>query len=128
MKLLLDTNAFLWFVSAPSRLGRKARAAIENAENGLFWSAASEWELAIKVSLGRIELAEGWQRAFAEERASNRIADLPVSVAHCLPTATLPWHHRDPFDRLLVSQAIAEGLTLITKDESIRRYDVETLW
>lgn len=101
---------------------------MEDSKNELFWSAASEWELSIKVSLGKVELTEGWQGAFAKEREVNGIKDLPVLVPHCGDLVSLPFHHRDPFDRLLVSQAISERLALISKDEWIRRYDVESVW
>ena len=128
MRCLLDTHAFLWFVGDPDRLSSQAREAIEDGKNEIYWSAASEWELLIKVSLGKIELGEGWQVAFAKERAANGIKDLPVAVPHCESLVRLPWHHRDPFDRLLVSQAMGESLALVSKDEWIQNYDVEWIW
>ncbi len=128
MGYLLDTHTFLWFISEPEKLGDRARELLIDGENVLYWSAASQWEVSIKVSLGKLELQDGWQLAFEEERRANFILDLPIRISHCQPTETLPWHHRDPFDRLLVSQAISEDLTIVSKDKYIRLYDVECVW
>lgn len=128
MKCLLDTHTFLWMIDDPAKLGNRAKALIEDGSNTLYWSAASEWEVAVKLSLGKLDLAEGWREAFVEERRANRILELPISLEHCSPNETLPWHHRDPFDRLLVSQALVEDLVLLTKDKHIKKYPVKTVW
>ena len=127
MRLLLDTHVLLWALSEPKRLGRKAAAAIRNPRNEVLASAATAWEIAIKQSLGKLWLpgpAPEWLPPALEKTG---IATLPITVEDALRTWALPWHHRDPFDRLLLAQAGA-GLTLVTKDERMRPYDVPILW
>ena len=121
MDLLLDTHTFLWWDDdkLPRGVVRRIQAARE-----VYVSAASAWEVAIKAALGKIE---------AREALSSAIADygflpLPVSLEHADAVRTLPLHHRDPFDRMLVAQAKLEGLTLVTRDQALRRYDVSTAW
>ena len=123
MRLLLDTHVAIWFFEDPALLSDDARAAIEDPGNGLFLSAASVWEWALKLSLGRISMPAaldvGAIRAGVEE--------LPVTWAHGRAAAALPPVHRDPFDRMLVAQALTEDLVLVTRDPLIRRYDVATM-
>jgi len=107
---------------------RRAAGLIEDGGNTLYWSAVSEWELPVRLSLRKLDLAEGWREAFAEERRTNRILELPISLEHCAPNEKLPWRHRDPFDRLLIGQALVDGLVLLAKDRSIARYPVKTAW
>ena len=125
MRLLLDTHAFLWVLDAPQRIPAWIRSAIADAENEVFVSAASAWEIAIKQSLGRLP-------AFSDDplEALHRsgLAELPVTVAHARATRSLPLLHRDPFDRLLVAQAQSEGLGLVSRDPAIRQYQVTVLW
>ncbi|MDK3156665.1 type II toxin-antitoxin system VapC family toxin [Kamptonema cortianum] len=128
MKYLLDTHTFLWFVQEPSLLSKKALETMTNTENIIYWSAASFWELTVKISLGKIKMHDEWQASLKEEKRINRILDLPITSEHCEPNLTLPWHHRDPFDRLLINQAITENFTIITKDSFIKKYKVKTLW
>ena len=112
----------------PKRLGKKAHKIIENGENQLFWSAASFWELTVKVSLGKLTLQNNWIETIEQEKKRLRIRDLPILWQHCEHQLQLPWHHRDPFDRLLICQALTEDATLITKDTHIQQYRVKTLW
>ncbi len=123
MRLLLDTHVAIWFFEDPALLSDDARAAIEDPGNALFLSAASVWEWALKLSLGRISMPAaldvGAIRAGVEE--------LPVTWAHGRAAAALPPVHRDPFDRMLVAQALTEDLVLVTRDPLIRRYDVATM-
>lgn len=123
MRLLLDTHVAIWFFEDPALLSDESRAAIEDPGNGTFLSAASVWEWALKHSLGRISMPAaldvGAVRAGVEE--------LPVTWAHGRAAAALPPVHRDPFDRMLIAQALAEDLVLITRDQLMLRYDVATL-
>lgn len=128
MKVLLDTHAFLWLMQGDARLSSEAGAAFLNPDNELFFSAASYWEICIKQSLGKLGLTFGWQEAIDTELAANRITWLGISRAHCQGLLHLPRHHGDPFDRLLVSQAQAETMALLSADTNIRRYDVKTIW
>ncbi len=128
MKYLFDTHVMLWFLEDADALSKKARKILTNGESELFWSAASYWELTVKLSLGKLKLQKGWQGLLEKEKKVNRILDLPIQERHCAPHLTLPWIHRDPFDRLLICQAISEKLILLTKDETIRQYPVKTAW
>ena len=124
--LLLDTHTFLWFVNDPSHLPEKVNAEIETADS-VYVSIASFWEIAIKSSLGKLDLPASISQMMKDcERLEFSI--LPIKSGHLEKLIALPWHHRDPFDRLLICQAQAENLKLVTADESISRYDVETLW
>ena len=128
MRLLLDTHAFLWSISAPDRLSGRARRAIEDGANDVFLSAASAWEIAIKAGLGRISLPQDPERFVPDQMAQNSIQPLPVQLGHALKVLVLPDLHRDPFDRLLVAQAMAEGLTLVSGDRRLTGYAVKLLW
>jgi PIN domain nuclease of toxin-antitoxin system len=125
LKLLLDTHSLIWALDAPERLSATVRDAFDRASVTVFVSAASIWEIAIKVALGRLRfpLAE-LPRALADAA----FKELPVRIADGLEMAQLPLVHRDPFDRLLIAQARQEGMTLVTCDAAIRRYPVATLW
>lgn len=126
MKLLLDTHCWLWWVTEPTRLG-STREAIANRESEVYLSAASAWEMAIKHQLGKLPLPESPEHFIPPRLVRDRITPLAVSIAHVLRVAGLPLLHRDPFDRLLVAQAQLEGLTLVTADRSIAKYDVPVL-
>jgi PIN domain nuclease of toxin-antitoxin system len=128
VRLLLDTHAFLWWTLDHPQLSPLAREAIGEASNDCYFSAASAWELAIKCSLGKLTVEGGIERFVRQQLALHRFRLLPVALDHSLRVAALPWHHRDPFDRLLVAQAQAEGLTLLSADAALRPYDVAQLW
>lgn len=123
MKLLLDTHAFLWWLNDDHELGPSARRAIESVDSLVYVSAATAWEIALKRANSKLE-APGEIREWIEESA---FSDLPVEVEHAVASADLPWHHKDPFDRLLVAQARIEEMTLVTHDDEIRRYEVSIL-
>jgi PIN domain nuclease of toxin-antitoxin system len=124
--LLLDTHTLLWFQSGDRRLSARARAAIEG-EPELVVSAASVWEMSIKASLGRLRLSST-VAAYMTEKVSQGYRLLPISWVHAARVETLPWHHRDPFDRLLAVQAMDEGCALVTRDRVFRRYGVDVIW
>ena len=128
MRVLLDTQAFLWWVDEASHLSSRARTAIAAPDNEVFLSIASCWEIAIKVSLGKLRLKTPPKRFFPEQLAANAFELLGVELDHVCRVATLPFHHRDPFDRLLVAQAIEEDLTVVSTDEVFERYGVSRIW
>jgi len=131
MRLLLDTHTFLWFVSDDPQLTSRARAAIEDPANERLLSAASHWEMAIKMSLGKLTLADPFHVFIPRELASNLIDVLPIDLRHSTQVATLPFpanNHRDPFDRLLISQAIADGLPIVSADAKFDAYPVMRIW
>ncbi len=127
MRLLLDTHVLLWALENESRLGLGAREVIANSENAVWVSIASAWEIAIKTGIGRLELDGSPEEIFPTEIDRANLQLLPISLDHALAVRTLPHHHRDPFDRLLISQARAEGLTLVTADRVFSAYDVATM-
>jgi PIN domain nuclease of toxin-antitoxin system len=128
VKLLLDTHAFLWWVDASRKLSRRARSAIGSGRNECFVSVASGWEIAIKVSLGTLRIDGALDRFLPEQMAANAFRPLPIDLKHAARVATLPFHHRDPFDRLLVAQALEEGLSIVTADPVFARYGVKRVW
>jgi len=128
MKYLFDTHVMLWFLEDSDELSKKARQILKNGENVLYWSAVSYWEITVKLSLGKLKLDKGWQAILEREKKVNRILDLPVYQKHCEPHVHLPWHHKDPFDRLLICQALSENLIILTKNTTIRKYKVKTAW
>ncbi len=121
MNLLLDTHAFIWFMEGDPALSDKSRQAITNIQNNCFISITSLWEIAIKFQLGTLKLASGFSNiaTFLEE---NDIEILPVSFNHLQKLLTLEYHHRDPFDRIIISQALTEELTIVSKDVNFPKY------
>jgi PIN domain nuclease of toxin-antitoxin system len=127
MRVLLDSHVFLWWVADDSRLDASLRRRIATAENECWLSHASVWEMAIKVSLGKLRLDRPVERFVAEHCEKNGFRLLPIGFKHVCTVETLPWHHRDPFDRLLVAQALCEGFALATRDPELKRYGLKTL-
>lgn len=128
MRLLLDTCAFLWITEDSPALSAAARAAFADPGNDVFLSAVSAWEIAVKHALGKLPLPEAPQAFVPRQREFHRIAPLPLSEEAALQLSRLPEPHRDPFDRLLICQAIAEGLVILTPDADIQRYPIRHLW
>jgi len=128
MRLLLDTCTFLWITSGSEELSDTCRALFRAPENEVFLSAASAWEITIKYQLGKLPLPEPPREFVPAQRLAHRIDSLPITEPAVGHLATLPEHHRDPFDRILVCQAIAEGLIILTPDAQIRQYPIRTAW
>lgn len=121
MKLLLDTHLLLWVAGTPDRLSEKARALISSTDNELFFSAASLWEIAIKRGLGRSDFKVD-ARVLRRGLLDNGYSELPIGSEHAVAIDSLPMIHKDPFDRILVSQATVEGITLLTVDALVSQY------
>lgn len=128
MRLLLDTQCWLWMRVSPERLSERARELIVEAQVPLLLSAASSWEMSIKYALGKLPLPEPPAAYVPKRLREDGITGLAVTHAHALRVAELPAHHRDPFDRLLVAQAQCDRLTLLTADRVLTGYDVEIVW
>jgi PIN domain nuclease of toxin-antitoxin system len=127
MRVLLDTQVWLWMLAAPDRLSAESRTLLVAADNELLFSAASAWEIAIKHGLGKLQLPESPAKYIPRMMVHTSVTPLPVHHRHALHVAELPEHHRDPFDRLLVAQAQVEGVPIISADGHFRQYDVEVL-
>ncbi len=123
MNLLLDTHTVLWWLSDDPALSETARAVIADPENTVFLSAVVVWEIRIKQSIGKLDLPDD----FGEVLDAQRFAELAVTVDHAHTIAELPAAHRDPFDRMLVAQAMVEHMAIVTRDRSIADYDVEVI-
>ncbi|MFY9660536.1 MAG: type II toxin-antitoxin system VapC family toxin [Terriglobales bacterium] len=127
MRTLLDTHAFLWGISGDRRMSQHARDIFIGPSN-LLLSIASIWEILIKVQLGKLNLPQPAGPYIIRKLAENRIEVLPITLDHVLGIESLPLHHRDPFDRLLIAQSIEEGWPIITADPWFARYPVEVIW
>jgi PIN domain nuclease of toxin-antitoxin system len=128
MKVLLDTCTFLWALSGEPPLPPRIAAVVRDPDNQVFLSAASAWEIAIKYATGRLKLPEHPERFVPAMRAERGFTALAVDEESALHVSRLPSLHRDPFDRLLVSQAIVHGLTILTPDPVVARYPARTMW
>ena len=129
MKYLLDTHAFLWFLNDDRALSASATEAIEDPAHSIYLSIVSLWENAIKVTIGKLELPQPFGVFIRRQLEINRrLRLLSISIDHLDMTASIPLHHRDPFDRLLIGQALHEDLTLITNDSKLSLYPVHRLW
>ena len=128
MKYLLDTHTLIWFLMGDKKLSDKARRLIENPGNRKFLSIASLWEIAIKVSLGKLALGKSFEKLFPEQLHFNHIQILDITVDSLTKLTTLPFHHRDPFDRLIIAQAFVEGLPVIGADTVFDAYGINREW
>ena len=128
MKVLLDTHAFLWLITGDRRLSETARRTFLNLDNTLFFSAASLWEICIKMSLGKIAMKRVWFQTIKHEMEINGVQWLPIEMAHCVKVVKLPFHHRDPFDRMLIAQALTEKMPLLSRDRNLSAYAVKRIW
>jgi PIN domain nuclease of toxin-antitoxin system len=127
MDLLLDTHSLIWFLNGDEKLTEKAKSAIEDPINAKIVSIVSIWEIAVKISLEKIKLPKGFKQ-FLDMIEDNGFEILPITFEHTIELSKLQFIHRNPFDRLLVSQCIVEKLIIVTKDENIKRYKITTIW
>ncbi len=128
MRVLLDTHAFLWWVAEDDRLPGRARRVIADQRNEALFSVVSAWEIVVSAGLGRLRLDVDPPRFIERELGSNAFTVLPLFLHHGLAVADLPEHHRDPFDRLLVAQALSERVSLVSGDRALRPYPVKIVW
>jgi len=127
MEVLLDTHTLIWWMVDPARLSKEATATLTNSDSRVLVSAVVAWELAIKINAGKIQpssLLLGLDGVFAKQT----FAELPISLEHAVKAGLLPLHHRDPFDRLLVSQALVLGLPIVSSDRTLDAYGVRRIW
>jgi len=131
MDVLVDTHAFLWFANGDSRLGSTAREVMEGGSNACFLSPASLWEMAIKVSLGKLKLSLSYDILVPAIMEANGFELLPISIAHTSKVAQMDFprrDHRDPFDRLIIAQCLIEDLLLVSLDEKLDAYNIRRIW
>mgnify|MGYP001552785640 CR=1 FL=1 len=122
MKILLDTQCWLWWIAVPERLSQSARRRIADKRNIVYLSAASSWEIAIKYSIGKLPLPEPPMQFIPKRLARDAITALPIEIIHTLYVSELPPHHKDPFDRILISQSIKEDIPIMTVDKQLKPY------
>ena len=128
MRLLLDTHSFLWFIAGSAKLSERARVQVEDLDNAVYLSVASLWEIAIKVSIGKLSLSRPYEELIPEQLEHNEIEVLTINLEHLAVLTRLPLHHRDPFDRLIITQAMVEDLPIVGKDDDFERYPVRLIW
>jgi len=128
LDLLFDTHSFIWWADEPMKLSRAALAALEDENNRLFLSDVSIWEMQIKVQLGKMKLKLPLQDLIESQQRDNEVKILPITTEHILALNNLPFHHNDPFDRLLIAQSIVEGFTIVTADSEFSDYPAKLLW
>jgi len=128
VKLLLDTQCWLWMQASPERFSSGARTLVDDPDNVLLLSPVSAWEISTKYALGRLTLPVPPAEYVPSRMKSSGVDALPLQHSHALQVATLPWHHRDPFDRLLIAQAQVEGLPILSADRNLAAYDVQVHW
>jgi PIN domain nuclease of toxin-antitoxin system len=128
MNLLLDSHTFIWSYDKQHKISRKALQEMSNPANNLFLSVASIWEIQIKIMIRKFKLQDPLADVIAEQQKLNGLRILPVNLAHALYLENLPPHHKDPFDRLLISQAIVENMILVSADANFAKYQVNLLW
>ena len=128
MRVLLDTHSFLWFLAGDSRLSPHARQIMTDFENDLVLSVASLWEIAIKTSLGKLALAAPYDELFPQQLQQHEIHVLQIQLSHLCTLTSLPFHHRDPFDRLIIAQGATEDLPIMSVDSVFSSYPVHVIW
>jgi PIN domain nuclease of toxin-antitoxin system len=128
MKYLLDTMVWLWSVGPTELIGSRGLEILRDGKQDLYLSAASSWEIAIKTKLGKVDLPEPPSRYVPKRTAAQGIHSLSITQSHTLNVYDLPLHHSDPFDRLIIAQALAEGMAVLTSDRMFKKYEVEIIW
>ncbi|MDI6762884.1 MAG: type II toxin-antitoxin system VapC family toxin [Thermodesulfobacteriota bacterium] len=124
----MDTHTFLWWITDDPKLSLRVRGIISDGENVIFISAVTGWEIAIKAQIGRLKLPDKPQRFILEQLKINGMKSLPIEMRHALHISTLPIHHQDPFDRMLIAQAQMEELPVLSADPEIGKYEVTIIW
>lgn len=124
----MDSHTWLWWLAADSRLGGAAAKILGDADVELYLSAASGWELTVKIAIGKLTLNYALEEILRDQRRRHRVQWLNISPEHCLALTPLPFHHRDPFDRLLIAQAICEKMTILSADVQLDAYGVSRVW
>jgi PIN domain nuclease of toxin-antitoxin system len=127
MRVLIDTNVFLWFIAGSDRLNNQAKNIMTDMNNELVLSVASLWEIAIKSSLGKLELLRPFDQLIPEQLELHEVDVLQIELTHLSRIISLPFHHRDPFDRLIIAQSITENLPIITSDTVFQQYPVQII-
>jgi len=128
VKLLLDTHTAIWMMNKHTKLPSQVKAMLLNDKNQLYISIVSAWEVAIKISIGKLPELKGGFKKFLTEVKDIPVVLFPIEPKHIEIVETLPFIHRDPFDRLLIATAIVENMTILTADENIQKYDVSSVW
>ena len=128
MKLLLDSHAFVWMHEEPHKLSVNVVFEILNPANQIFLSVVTAWEIQIKIAIKKFSFSDTLEKVILQEQQTNKIQILPIQLSHALYLENLPLHHKDPFDRLLISQAIVENMTLVSADTKFPKYQVNLLW
>jgi PIN domain nuclease of toxin-antitoxin system len=128
VKILVDTHVFLWWESAPEHLSATGLAILTDLQNTILLSIASIWEIQIKISLGKLALTEMLPVVVERQIGINQVQILPIALDHIYALSQLPDHHRDPFDRLLIAQAMRESVPILTADSAYTQYPVSTIW
>jgi PIN domain nuclease of toxin-antitoxin system len=127
MRLLLDTNVFIWLNDSPQRIGEQVMSIVANPDNDLFLSLTSIWEMQIKIQLGKLQLSDSLPEILKTQQVENNLELMTIALEHVWALDSLPYHHKDPFDRLIIAQAQAEGMTLVSADRIFGMYEVELL-
>jgi len=128
MRVLADTHAVLWWLGNDPRLSTEAHSIFRDGSNQVFWSLVSSFEVAVKISVGKLRLGKPLERFFATLVHEQGFTLLPISNAHCVEYSSIPLEHRDPFDRMLVAQARSEHLPLLSADPKLASYEIELIW
>ncbi len=128
MRFLLDTHAFIWYITDHPELSDLSKENIRRSENEILLSAGSLWEMAIKIGLGKLQMPRPFDQFIEEQMRSNAITLLPIQLPHLEAYITLPFHHKDPFDRLIIAQALTERVVVLTKDAEFGQYGVTVQW
>ena len=128
MKLLLDTHTFIWWVIEPTKISAQALGLLQDQSNDLFLSVICVWEMQIKLQIGKLKFNLPLAQLITEQQQTNQLSILPVTLEHVLALDSLPFHHKDPFDRLLITQANLEGAVLVSNDAIFSNYSVKLAW
>ncbi|MBC7870889.1 MAG: type II toxin-antitoxin system VapC family toxin [Chitinophagaceae bacterium] len=128
MKVLLDTQAFLWWDEAPEKISANASVIFQNQANTFLLSFASIWEMQIKVQLGKMHLRLPLEKLIEDQKQNTGLVLLPINLAHIFHLDMLPFHHKDPFDRLLIAQAVIEDIPIMSSDAMLANYKVQIIW